>query len=382
MKYRMTHVGFAVEPFCGALRRVLVHGPEGGLQVYLPVGGVHMSQLLPGLHRIKLPLPGTSVGNSNAYVVEDARRGHLLIDTGWNLSGVRKAFHGWFGGEKPALAEVGRLVLTHAHMDHMGMAGEVKEASGCEVFAHANEARVMQRRMGPDPGDSKRVAAYLLQNGVPETDAKRYFTYSEKLIQRDFVPLTPDRLVESGQVFRAGEYRFVARATPGHSPGHLCLYEPDKKILISGDHVLPGMKPNIGLYPGAGENPLGNYVASLKKIKDLDVKLVLPGHREPFADLAGAVDATQKRIAERAGALLSALAAGQGTAYDLAGRLPWRHDKGGLGWEALNPFDRRLALQEIVAHLAELQRQGLSASTLENGLIYHRLADVSAAAGK
>ena len=336
--------------------------------------GIHMSQLLPGLHRIKLPLPGTVVENSNAYLVEDAEQGHLLIDTGWNLKGVRKALLGWFGGDHPEISEVSRLVLTHAHMDHVGMAGEVRDLAHCKVFAHPGEAEVMRRRCEKDPADVERLGEYLLLNGVPPEEAPEYMTASEKLIQKEFVPLLPDEPVENGAEFKAGEYCFRAVLTPGHSPGHICLFDAEKKILISGDHILPGMKPNVGLYPGNDGNPLGNYMNSLDIIKDMDAELVLPGHKDPFGDLAGAVRDTKRRARSRAEALLSALATGPGTAFDLAGRLSWRRDKGGLGWSELSPMDKRLALQEIVAHLANLEARGLSHSRREKGLVYHQIA--------
>jgi glyoxylase-like metal-dependent hydrolase (beta-lactamase superfamily II) len=139
-------------------------------------------------------------------------------------------------------------------------------------------------------------------------------------------------------------------------PGQICLYEPQAQVLISSDHVLQRISPNIGLYARQSGDPLGEYLRSLQLVRDLPVKLVLPGHGAPFSGLARRVDVLVAHHAQRLQEMMDALADEEQTAYGLASSLSWR----GLeqGWQRLLPFDRLAALSETLAHLEYLTNQG------------------------
>jgi glyoxylase-like metal-dependent hydrolase (beta-lactamase superfamily II) len=166
-------------------------------------------------------------------------------------------------------------------------------------------------------------------------------------VQRCFRPLRPTRRLEGGESFDAlhGEWRIVH--TPGHAPGHVCLYDPVRRLLLSGDHVLEHISPNIGWMPGI--DALGEYLASLDTLAALDVDLILPSHGAPFTGLKGWIAATRSHHQERSGNVLSALDAGPRTAHEVVLTL-WTRE--------LSPFHYRFALFEALAHLEYLRRQG------------------------
>ena len=165
----------------------------------------------------------------------------------------------------------------------------------------------------------------------------------------------PDTLLEGGEVLAWHPFRFEVIWTPGHAAGLVCLYEPQAQVLISSDHVLQHISPNIGLYARQSGDPLGDYLRSLRIVRGLPVKLVLPGHGAPFTDLAGRVDALVAHHEQRLQEMVKVLADEEQTAYGLASRLSWRGSE--RGWQRLSPFDRLAALSETLAHLEYLTNQ-------------------------
>ena len=135
----------------------------------------------------------------------------------------------------------------------------------------------------------------------------------------------------------------------------MCLYEPQAQVLISSDHILQRISPNIGLYAQQSGDPLGEYLRSLQRVRDLPVKQVLPGHGAPFTDLAGRVNALVAHHEQRLQEMVHVLADEEQTAYGLASHLSWRGSE--QGWQRLLPFDRLAALNETLAHLEYLTNQ-------------------------
>ena len=178
----------------------------------------------------------------------------------------------------------------------------------------------------------------------------------------------PDLLLEGGEVLEWRPFRFEVIWTPGHSPGLVCLYERQHQILLSSDHVLEGISPNIAYSAQHTGDPLDAYLRSLRLVRDLPVALVLPGHGAPFSDLTGRVDALEQHHEERLQAILDVVAKQEGqSAYAIASQLPWRGSAG--GWQQLQPFDRLAALGETLAHVQYLTNQGRLHSREEDGTV-------------
>ncbi len=208
------------------------------------------------------------------------------------------------------------------------------------------------------------MQAWLRQHGAPEAELERL---GDGAMTR---PVTraalPDVVLRGGEELAADGRRFRVIFTPGHSPGHVCLYSEAEEILIAGDHVLPTITPNVSLHPDGAENPLGEYLESLRAVAELRVRLVLPAHEYTFGDLPRRVREILEHHAERNRQIIGTIKDRPRTAYEVASLIPWN-----LGpWETFTAWTRRMALMETLAHLRYLESTGQVRSAAENGIVY------------
>jgi glyoxylase-like metal-dependent hydrolase (beta-lactamase superfamily II) len=142
--------------------------------------------------------------------------------------------------------------------------------------------------------------------------------------------------------------------TPGHSPGHVCFYSDDRRLLLSGDHILPRITPNISVHAQQPPNPLGDYLESLAKVRGLEADEVLPGHEYRFADLAGRIDEITAHHADRLEEIMEVIAAHPGSsAWEITLRLHWSRP-----WDDIQLFMQRQANGETLAHCVLLELHG------------------------
>ena len=156
--------------------------------------------------------------------------------------------------------------------------------------------------------------------------------------------------------------------TPGHSPGHICFLERGKKFILTGDHVLPTITPNISMHVQQQGNPLGDYIASLKRLEDLDVDLVLPAHEYSFPDLKAACSASSSTTPNASTRCSSASAAAPAPAFDVAGRVKWV--TGTLA--TFTPWMQRAALGETLSHLEYLVLEERLTKFMDDGVQYYK----------
>jgi glyoxylase-like metal-dependent hydrolase (beta-lactamase superfamily II) len=168
--------------------------------------------------------------------------------------------------------------------------------------------------------------------------------------------VTPDVLIEDGDKPEVPGWELTAIWTPGHSPGHLCFYESGNHLMLSGDHVLPRITPNISFHPQAGPDPLGDYLRSLDKVGAYQADEVLPAHEHRFPDLQKRVGELKGHHHDRFEEVLSAISRGYTTAWQIASQMTWSRP-----WEEYRGWERRAAAGETKAHLNYLQKQGLVA---------------------
>ncbi len=271
-----------------------------------------VEEILPSLFKIEVPLPRNPLKALNCYVLMDRGR-NLIVDTGMNREECRSAL---FAG----LAELGvdlratDLFVTHMHADHSGLVGEVA-VEGTRVYCSQIDGGIVR---GGSPWDEMRDQARL--HGFPEEETRaaieRHPAYRYGASARAAHYVT----VREGDEIAAGDYSFRCIETPGHTRGHLCLYEADRKILISGDHILRDITPNISLWFGE-EDALKEYLESLDKVSLLDVGLVLPGHRRIITDCKGRIEELKRHHRVRADEALSILDGGATDAYRVASRI-------------------------------------------------------------
>ncbi len=311
-----------------------------------------VEQIRPGLWVVPVPIPMNSLRYVLVYVFA-TERGAYLIDAGWNTD---EAFNALAAGLKQAgfaMADVRGVMVTHIHPDHYGLAGRIREASGAWISLHPADARLIQSRY-IDPDELlEMVSSSLLKAGASAEELAGIGAASMPV--RGFVePTLPDVLLEDGDHPDVPGWNLRAIHTPGHSPGHLCFYLPDQRLMLTGDHVLPRITPNISYHPQSGPNPLGDFLDSLDKVAAEDVELALPAHEHRFVGLSGRVDALKAHHHQRFTEVVAAIHDGHVTAFAVAAKMSWSRP-----WDSIDGFMRRAADGEALAHLYALRERGV-----------------------
>ena len=308
-------------------------------------------EIVDGIWKITVPIPfPLRTVNVFALVGKD---GWALVDTSMGTPDTREAL--WKGLERAGLSldNLRTIVLTHHHPDHVGLSGELQERSGASVFMHPiDEAAIRVIWAGKMPERFGRVSNFFGQHGMPPSDF--WFTQVDPDVMRNMIRVPPHEaftLVNDGEVITVAGEQYRVIWTPGHSDGQICLLRERDGIFLAADHVLPRITPNIGLYSEKDRpNPLGDYLASLAKVADLLVSIVLPGHGEPFAELAERTAEITRHHYEREMQILALLDEEPQHAYRVAEQL-FSHR-----WS--NSEARRMAVAESLSHLEHLRFNG------------------------
>ena len=312
--------------------------------------------MISGVHQIKIPFPQGISGCTNAYIVEGSE-GNILIDTGWDTSEALSALIGGLKEDRLQFQDIKKIVITHIHPDHYGLASKVKQLCGVPVAMHKIEAGLINPRYVDFEELLEEMEEEFGSSGVPQAELPELKDAS--LWIKQFVsPDLPERMLDAGDVISNGSFEFEVLWTPGHSPGHICLYEPRKRLLFSGDHVLFDTTPHVGFHPQSGDNPLGDYISSLEMMERLKVNFVFPGHGPVFNSLKLRVAEILRHHEQRERAIIRSISDGLKTAYQVAEEIPWKGDIGGVAFKDLVSWDRRLAMMETVAHLRLLTSEG------------------------
>ena len=328
-----------------------------------------MTEVIPGIHWLKLPMLSDDAGLDfvNAYVIRGTS-GYLLVDSGWNTDASFAALKKGMAEIGSDIKEISQILVTHVHPDHYGMAGRIKKLSGASLAMHHLEKGFIEPRYVSMELLLNQIDRLLMANGVPP---KMIGSLSRATVglERYVVPAYPDITLHDGETVTTGLFTFNVLWTPGHSSGHICLYEPEEKILLSGDHILPTITPNVSVHPQAIENPLGRYFNSLHELKQLEVKLVLPGHENPFSGFQKRLDEIVQHHEQRNGETLAALADKPRTSFQIAQQVSWGF-KG--SWSSLPDFHKRMAILETLAHLEMLAASGRVDRLPGEDIIYFR----------
>jgi len=192
------------------------------------------------------------------------------------------------------------------------------------------------------------------RHGVPSTDLSALESASMPALK--YVTVTfPDRVLYGGEIINTGLYELEVIWTPGHSPGHVCLYEPRNQFLFSGDHILPVISPNISYHVQSGDNPLGDYLYALHKIQNLAVTKVLPAHEHIFTDLKARIEQLVDHHDKRKAEIQQVISKESSNAYQISSQITWDFP---LAWEQFPPLHRRSAVTETIAHLECMRWEG------------------------
>ncbi len=326
-------------------------------------------EIMKGIYHIKVPLPETRLNHVNAYLLEGTD-GNLLIDTGWNTPEAFTTLKQELLVNGFQIKDITYIAVTHLHPDHYGLAGRIKQISGATVAMGEKDAAMLDQRYFNVSPLLESMTQFLEAAGIPKFDLAQLSMAS--MPAREFVvPCKPDQLLGSESTIEMEPFEFKVIMTPGHSPGHVCLYEPNREYLFTGDHVLPDISPNIGLHPQSGENPLGDYLNSLQSLSELEVKFVFPGHGGIFSGLTQRIEALFGHHKEREWEIMKSISKGQKTAYQIAQEIPWMPSGDKANFKRLSPFDKRLAVLETLAHLQHLVMEGKVTKNTKDKIDYY-----------
>ena len=317
-------------------------------------------EIIAGMYQLKVPIPNNPVGYVLPYVFE-VEGGCAIIDPGWDADESYEALQQQLAEIGAGVRDIKQVIVTHVHPDHYGLAARVREASGAQVIVHEKDIDQAWRFTNPDA-----IGDWFTRAGMPAAESA---TLDRGRPFRRMSIATPDTTMKDGEALRLGKFRLEVIWTPGHSPGHACFYMRDHELLLSGDHVLPTISPNVSLQPGSDADPLGDYIHSLKKLRGLSVRRVLPAHEYSFDDLGARLDELEHHHAARLQEVFDAIDAGARTAYEIAGGIRWA-----IGtFQSFNSWTRRAAMSETLSHLRYLVRQGrLREELVDELLTYSR----------
>ena len=303
-----------------------------------------VTEVFADIYRMEIPLPRNPLRTINSYLVRGRDR-WLMIDTGMNRPECLEVMR----ASLEALAvDLDRtdFFVTHCHSDHIGLVSELK-AGTSKVFLNPLDAAVIL-----NPNLWTEMAVDARTHGFPDPD-----TAVEKHPGRRYLFSGHPEFtyLREGDTLPIGKYVFRCVETPGHTPGHMCLYDPEARILFSGDHILGTITPNITGWCCGGD-PLGEFLESLNKIAAYDVRMILPGHRNLIPDPLRRIGELKEHHRVRMQEVTDILAGGEQTAYQVASRMTWNIDC--ARWEDFPVPQKWFATGEALSHLLHLERTG------------------------
>ncbi len=319
----------------------------------------------PGVHRIPLPLPNDALRAVNVYAIADPD-GLILIDSGWALALARERLESALASLGHTLGGITRFLMTHVHRDHYTQAVLLRREFGSRVALGIGERPSLDLWVS---GDELRLIPQLRRLrrcGAGEIATQVAAIASRRAAQTPWE--LPDEWLVPGDIALAGR-TLQAIATPGHTRGHLCYRDEASALLFSGDHVLPHITPSIGFEPAPAVLPLGDYLQSLRLIRQQPDAALLPAHGPPAASVHARVDELLAHHAVRLAASQRAVGPDAATAHEVAVQLTWTRRERKL--PDLDPFNQMLAVLETAAHLDVLVMQSRLRATVSDGVTWY-----------
>ncbi|MCW3018456.1 MAG: fold metallo-hydrolase [Solirubrobacterales bacterium] len=270
-------------------------------------------RVLPGLFRLRLPLPWPGVPHCNAWAVTSGD-GFVLFDTGMHEPESIFQLERALAMCNLRIEQARLVVCTHAHTDHCGQAATILERAGCELWMHPNHERLDRMIEDPEAVSARRLEV-ARQSGVPEEPLRRYAAERSTRGSGIAGPIEPDRDLVTGVGIGTDLGEWIVYETPGHAPSHVCFFQPERRLLVSGDHLLG----RISLYfdYGYSPDPVGEFLSSLDVAERLGARLCLAGHGRTFTDVHAHIQGNRALVQERLASVRQALAGQPLTAFEI-----------------------------------------------------------------
>ncbi len=329
-----------------------------------------MTEIIPGIFQLQIPIPNNPLGYTNVYLVQRNSE-YLLIDLGVNTKEAFDSLERGLSEIGVSFEDIAQIVVTHSHRDHYGLSGRVKQLSHAKILMHYLEKDLINSRYLNLDETLRLFKQWLHVNGVPANELPTRRPVS--IGRQGFAGYTlPDTTLRGGETISNGVFNLQVLWTPGHSPGHICLYEPTQKILFSGDHVLPVITPHVSLQAQSEDNPLVDFLNSLNIVKQLEANLVLPAHEQTFTNLQTRIEEIIRHHQQRNAEILEALKAEPKTAYQISTEITWMPAFGGARFQDLALWNKRMAVMETLAHLKAMEIDGKVSTFLRDKIIYYQ----------
>ncbi|MCX7816867.1 MAG: MBL fold metallo-hydrolase [Syntrophales bacterium] len=317
-----------------------------------------LTRIKDGLYMIKLPMPFRE-GYVNVFVYQH-KHGIVLFDSGVDSDECFAELEDGLGEIGASIEDVREIYLSHFHVDHSGLAGRIKALSGAKVFISQEDALRLKRFYFTSDGE-RLIDRFYMQHGVSGglvESIKRMLNFLRKKI----CVFEVDVYLLPNNIHVIGEEELEILPAPGHTRGQVCFFFKRLGILLSCDHILPDITPNLSPDIAHPEfRPLHSFVNSLTAMRDLPVSMIYPSHGEPFSSLNRRIDEIIVHHRERREIILNTLNSGPKTAYQIS------LDVFG---EDLSEFDRFLAVNEIITHVMELEFEGKILKESRNGVYF------------
>ncbi len=305
------------------------------------------------VHEFQVPIEIRALKTANVYMVNG--ESNYLIDTGMSENSYKII------NNSMDLKKIDFVIITHLHIDHIGGALYISKNYGIPVYISENDYNIIKHVTDNYNDYFKEYKNLMLQNGVPENlfnfiaegNPMKYFIKYYDSLKLEII----DKLeIKNAKIIDV----------PGHSPGSIAIYLDDIKAMFTGDHVLKNISPNISVYSPEMDS-LGMYLDSLRKIKNYNVNIAYPGHRDTFKDLSGRVDEIIKHHDSRIESILNSIE-GKNTAFEISSSIEWSR---GRKMESMNYMEKNFAIMETIAHLIYMENNGIVDRELEGNNYYY-----------
>ena len=314
---------------------------------------------------VRMPLP-FSLKWVNSYIIPDSS-GYTIIDPGLRTDEAIELWEQVLEHLNIQWHEIKKIIVTHQHPDHYGLAGFMQERSSAPVFM-SSRAHQYARKLWGNEAESDYNAALLAlfaKHGMPQHLLQAIDENLSEFRPR-VLPHPKVTYIQAGDTIAFGDRQWLLIDAPGHAFGQLCFYNEDEQIMFCGDQVLDRITPNVSIVPGEEQDPLHHFLMSLEQLKQYKVRLALPGHRDPIVNFAGRLEQLQQHHARRLDNMLDQLRQVSCTAFESCELFFGSHLR-------QNAHNLRFAMAETLAHLAYLEIRGkIVSESNDDQIIYYK----------